>query len=83
MILQPAATKITKSNRFDDDDDDEPIRPARNVNDPAGELDRYLEEPREKKVKDVIRWWYERRETYPVLSRMALDYLSIPRKWLS
>ena len=29
-------------------------------------------------VKDVLPWWYEKRTVYPMLSRMALDYLSIP-----
>lgn len=29
-------------------------------------------------VVDPIAWWYERRDTYPHLSRMALDYLTIP-----
>jgi hypothetical protein len=29
-------------------------------------------------VKDVLAWWYEKRTVYPTLSRMALDYLSIP-----
>jgi len=29
-------------------------------------------------VKDVLMWWYERRDMFPNLSRMARDYLSIP-----
>ena len=29
-------------------------------------------------VDDVLAWWYERRSTFPHLSRMALDYLTIP-----
>ena len=31
-----------------------------------------------KHVTDAIAWWYERRNTYPHLSSMALNYLSIP-----
>ena len=31
-------------------------------------------------VKDGILWWYERRSTFPCLSQMARDYLSIPGK---
>jgi hypothetical protein len=26
-------------------------------------------------------WWFEKRYLYPQLSRMALDYLSIPGAW--
>ncbi|KIL55579.1 hypothetical protein M378DRAFT_90715, partial [Amanita muscaria Koide BX008] len=29
-------------------------------------------------VKNPIAWWYERRSLFPRLSRMALDYLTIP-----
>jgi hypothetical protein len=29
-------------------------------------------------VKDPLKWWWEHRRTYPTLSHMALDYLSIP-----
>ena len=29
-------------------------------------------------VKDVLIWWHERKAMYPRLSRMALDYLTIP-----
>jgi hypothetical protein len=29
-------------------------------------------------VDDVLGWWYEKRSMYPHLSRMALDYLTIP-----
>jgi hypothetical protein len=41
------------------------------------EIDRYLSTDTEK-VTDVLLWWFERRAMYPCLSRMALDYLSIP-----
>jgi hypothetical protein len=41
------------------------------------ELDRYLSTDPEH-VEDVLMWWTERRAMYPRLSRMALDYLSIP-----
>ncbi|GLB44048.1 hypothetical protein LshimejAT787_1502320 [Lyophyllum shimeji] len=41
------------------------------------ELDRYLSTDVEK-TDDVILWWVERRAMYPRLSRMALDYLTIP-----
>lgn len=41
------------------------------------ELDRYLSTDPEH-VIDVLMWWTERKLMYPHLSRMALDYLSIP-----
>lgn len=41
------------------------------------ELDRYLSTDPEA-VDDVLMWWHGRRAMYPYLSRMALDYLTIP-----
>ncbi len=29
-------------------------------------------------VKDTISWWQGKRQKYPRLSRMAIDYLNIP-----
>jgi hypothetical protein len=43
------------------------------------ELDRYLSSD-PVRVPDAVRWWYNRRAEYPRLSRMAIDYLIIPRK---
>lgn len=43
----------------------------------ANELDNYLRQKTEK-TKQPIRWWIERRSMFPHLSRMAIDYLSIP-----
>jgi hypothetical protein len=45
------------------------------------ELDRYLSTDPEH-TDDVLLWWVERKHSYPSLSRMALDYLSIPGKLL-
>ncbi|KIL54439.1 hypothetical protein M378DRAFT_92545, partial [Amanita muscaria Koide BX008] len=42
------------------------------------EVTRYLETPAESGVRDPLLWWYEQRQSYPGLSRMARDYLSIP-----
>jgi hypothetical protein len=47
--------------------------------DDRDELDRYLAMDVED-VKDGLMWWYEKRTTFPRLSRMARDYLSIPGK---
>lgn len=44
------------------------------------ELDRYLSAEVED-VKDGLMWWFERRNTFPRLSRMACNYLSIPGKF--
>ncbi|KIL59372.1 hypothetical protein M378DRAFT_58119, partial [Amanita muscaria Koide BX008] len=41
------------------------------------EISKYLQTAQES-VSDPLRWWYERRHTYPRLSRMARDYLTIP-----
>jgi len=41
------------------------------------ELECYLATDDES-VKDALMWWYERRNRFPRLSRMARDYLSIP-----
>lgn len=42
------------------------------------ELDQYLAKPLEK-VRDPIAWWWDHRASYPKLSKMAYDYLSVPR----
>ena len=41
------------------------------------ELTQYLKCPVEN-IKDAFAWWVKNRAVYPRLSRMALDYLSIP-----
>ncbi|EIW51901.1 HAT dimerization, partial [Trametes versicolor FP-101664 SS1] len=41
------------------------------------ELNDYLESPVDP-TKDALAWWHARRLQFPRLSRMALDYLSIP-----
>jgi hAT family C-terminal dimerisation region len=44
------------------------------------ELDKYMRSPPEN-VKDPLKWWTQHAAMYPVLSRMALDYLSILGKF--
>jgi hypothetical protein len=34
-------------------------------------------------VEDVIVWWCKKCTTYPCLSQMTLDYLTLPGKFLS
>ena len=41
------------------------------------ELDRYLSMDVEC-VTDPLKWWYDRRSSYPRLHRMAMNYLTIP-----
>lgn len=43
----------------------------------SDELTRYLSTDPER-VKDALEWWNDRCASFPNLSRMALDYLSIP-----
>jgi hypothetical protein len=44
---------------------------------PRDELDRYLHAETEN-VVNALAWWTEKKTVYPCLSRMALDFLSIP-----
>ena len=43
----------------------------------TSELDDYLSKPVEK-VRDPIGWWWHRHASYAKLSKMSLDYLSVP-----
>jgi hypothetical protein len=45
---------------------------------PTDELSVYLAQPLQPGVRDALKWWYDNRFTFPRLSRMARDYLSIP-----
>ena len=45
------------------------------------EIDDYLRHPVQN-VKDPLKWWFANRALYPNLSRMGLDYLSIPGKFV-
>ena len=57
--------------------DNLPALSAPRIRELRDELDRYLSTDPEH-VVDVLMWWTERKSMYPHLSRMALDYLSIP-----
>ena len=56
--------------------DDLPALAPPKLADLGSELTRYLS-TEVKHVTDPIAWWYERSGSFPHLSRMALDYLSI------
>ena len=45
----------------------------------ADELGDYLTKPLEK-VRDPLQWWWDHRTSYPTLSKMVFDFLSIPRE---
>ncbi len=46
---------------------------------PSNKLRWYLQSDLED-IKDAVAWWHEHHSTYPWLSQMALDYLTIPGK---
>ena len=53
------------------------LKPSPSSKVTGNEVDRYLATDPEE-VENPLLWWWERRSMYPGLSRMALDYLSIP-----
>lgn len=57
--------------------DELPALAAPTQSDLRDELECYLSSDPEH-VGDVLLWWFERQQAYPSLSRMAMDYLSIP-----
>src|SRR6266487_279862 len=69
-------TQKSKPNIFDN----LPALAAPNATDLRNELQRYLSMDVEH-VEDVLAWWYERRASFPRLSRMARNYLSIPGRF--
>ena len=65
-----------KANIFDNLPALAPPKPS----DLGSELDQFLKSDVEN-VTDAIAWWYEKWLMFPLLSRMALDYLSIPGEY--
>jgi hypothetical protein len=57
--------------------DELPALAAPKASDLRDELERYLSSDPEH-VVDVLSWWFERKHMYPALSRMVMDYLTIP-----
>ena len=72
--LLPSQLISSSNNIFDNLPDLSPASP-----DLCDELELYLSIDTED-VKDAISWWYERHASFPYLSHMAWDYLSIPSK---
>ena len=58
------------------------ISVTKQVGSRSSELDEYLRKAVEN-VKEPLAWWITNRHVYPNLSHMALDYLSIPGKFLN
>jgi hypothetical protein len=73
QLVDISFQETTSQNMFDNMDD----LLAPKISDSCGELDRYLSTNVED-VCDPLMWWTERKSMYPALSRMALDYLTIP-----
>lgn len=55
---------------------DSTSRPAKD------ELDAYLADPTEM-TNTPLKWWWDKRHQYPILSQMAFDYLSVPGAYVS
>jgi hypothetical protein len=69
-----------RQTRFDDEFADfANFSVGKKTSAPTSELEDYLRLPVEN-VTDALKWWFDNRRTYPNLSRMARDYLSIPGK---
>ena len=61
--------------------DDLPALAAPKASTLRDELQRFLNSDPEF-VQDVLLWWFEHRHVYLRLSRMAMDYHTIPGEWL-
>ncbi|KAL5781166.1 hypothetical protein ACOSP7_006195 [Xanthoceras sorbifolium] len=67
-MLDPLGMPCT----FSQDADDEKTQKS--------ELERYLEEPNFRSVKkfDILNWWHVNTPNFPILSKVARDFLAIP-----
>jgi len=74
---EDAEASVCKDGNSSNIFDNLPALSAPRIKELRDDLDRYLGTDPEH-VADVLMWWTERKSTYPCLSRMALDYLSIP-----
>jgi hypothetical protein len=75
LIFVQGSSNATNDNAFDFFD-----IPMQGIIEPH-ELDDYLSQAIER-VRDPIEWWWDHRHIFPNLSKMALDYLSIPGMYL-
>ncbi|WZZ61889.1 hypothetical protein YC2023_061996 [Brassica napus] len=86
IFKKPICSVDTFDHEVDEEDEDEDYgddgEEADKEEKESGEseLDAYLQEPIMEWNKDfkALKWWKEKSQTYPVLSRVARDILSIP-----
>ena len=75
LILSVPLQKATEENIFDTLDS---FATSPSSAGALSELERYLSTRSDPTVSDPLAWWHDRRTMYPRLSRMALDYLTVP-----
>lgn len=78
LPLSPSRVQLGHQSR--NPFDDLPIFKRRKKRDTRSELERYLAAPTEP-TKNPVKWWWDHRDEYPRLSRMALGYLTIPGEY--
>jgi hAT family C-terminal dimerisation region len=76
-------TGQTRRNVFDRVDDVAAMSSDEEVSTMDQELELYLGTKPDKNVADPIHWWVEKQQSYPCLSRMAIDFLTIPGEYCS
>ena len=78
LVIVKLITQAQVASTLDTDDIDLLDIPMDDLKE-ADELDDYLAAPLEK-VRDPLQWWWDHRTSYPTLSKMAFDFLSVPRE---
>ena len=66
---------LSSSSDDEDDTDSTPSSETTRVND---EIQRYTASKRLSNEKDPIRWWGENQNAFPLLSKLARQYLACP-----
>jgi hypothetical protein len=77
---EPSAKRLRYSDSYKDSfgfDQQQPESPLTAVKGDEYEQWQLDREPGERRIRDPIKYWIEREEGYPRLSRMALDFLTI------
>ena len=81
----PAAAAPDTTDTANDNDDDfvafSNISVTNCIRSRSSKLEKFLQKPVEN-VKDPFKWWVANQHVYPNLYYMALDYLSIPGRFL-
>jgi hypothetical protein len=80
MLYDNLSSLSQQQRRFDDEFADFiDFSVESTVTTATSELDDYFRSPIEN-VANPLKWWFDKRRTYPNLSRMARDFLSVPGK---